>query len=351
MCAIPLIWHLEAWNAGTCLYMVWVGLACLNQFINSIIWNRDAIIRAVVWCDISTKFIIGVNTAIPACSLCIIRRLYHIASARRLVHTKKEKLCEVYIDLAIGLGIPAIAMALHYIVQGHRFNIFAQVGCDADTYYTPLAIIIVSLPPIIIGLVSMVYAVLTINAFRKARAHLEQVLSHRNIPSTRYLRHMALACVEILGTVPTATCILAINIHLGVAPWKGWEDTHSNFSRIVQIPDIYWRNWGLAGNMVELNRWLNVLCAFVFFAFFGFAAEAKRNYRKAYNFGAKLVGLPTLRSPVSTLVLLEARTKGNRRLSTSSLFLPVVVSDTLDKNDSSTNAPPSIPSVDNDKCS
>ena len=48
----PLPWHLEAWNSGTCYYMIWTALACLNQFINSVVWANDAINRAPIWCDI-----------------------------------------------------------------------------------------------------------------------------------------------------------------------------------------------------------------------------------------------------------------------------------------------------------
>ena len=49
---VPLPWHLEAWNSGTCYYMIWVALACLNQFVNSVVWANDALNRAPIWCDI-----------------------------------------------------------------------------------------------------------------------------------------------------------------------------------------------------------------------------------------------------------------------------------------------------------
>lgn len=49
---IPLPWHLEAWNSGTCYYMMWTAIACLNLFVNSVLWSSDAINRAPVWCDI-----------------------------------------------------------------------------------------------------------------------------------------------------------------------------------------------------------------------------------------------------------------------------------------------------------
>lgn len=49
---VPLPWHFQAWNAGTCLYMLWAAVSCLNQFINSIIWHDNALNPAPVWCDI-----------------------------------------------------------------------------------------------------------------------------------------------------------------------------------------------------------------------------------------------------------------------------------------------------------
>ena len=49
---IPLPWHLQAWNAGTCVYMIWASFACLIQFVNAIVWKETALSVAPVWCDI-----------------------------------------------------------------------------------------------------------------------------------------------------------------------------------------------------------------------------------------------------------------------------------------------------------
>ncbi len=49
---VPLPWHFQAWNAGTCIYMVWASLASLIQFVDSIIWRGNIINSAPVWCDI-----------------------------------------------------------------------------------------------------------------------------------------------------------------------------------------------------------------------------------------------------------------------------------------------------------
>ncbi|PFH48838.1 hypothetical protein AMATHDRAFT_49183 [Amanita thiersii Skay4041] len=288
---IPFPWHLEAWNTGTCLYMAWTGLACLNQFINSIIWNGNAYKRAVIWCDISTRFMIGSTVAIPAASLCINRRLYHIASVRSVTHSRAEKRRAVMVDLAIGIGLPILEMILQYIPQGHRFNIFEDIGCYPFTYNTWVAVLLVYLPPILIGLVSAVYCCLSIRLFYQSRAQFKEILSNSsNLNTNRYLRLMMLAGTEIVCTVPIGIYALYLNIKAHLNPWKSWADTHSGFSRIDQIPALIWRSNPILESSLELTRWLIIVCAFIFFAYFGFADEARKNYRSAVQSVAKKVG-------------------------------------------------------------
>ena len=55
-------------------------------------------------------------------------------------------------DTADNLHLP------EYIPQGHRFNIFEDVGCFPFTYNTPVGIVLVSVPPILIGCVTAIYA-------------------------------------------------------------------------------------------------------------------------------------------------------------------------------------------------
>ncbi|KAF8890816.1 pheromone B alpha 1 receptor [Gymnopilus junonius] len=278
MCTIPLPWHLEAWNTGTCLYMVWTGLACLNQFINSIVWNRNAINWSPAWCDISSRFIVGSAIAIPAASLCINRRLYHISSVRSVTITKAEKRRDIMIDLMIGLGLPFLEMVLQYIPQGHRFNIFEDVGCYPFTYNTWPAYILVYCPPIVIGLVSAVYAILSIIQFNKSRSQFNDLLSsHSNLTSSRYVRLMCLAGIEVLCTVPLGSYALYLNIKAGINPWI----------------TVLWRANPVNEVSLELTRWLVIICACIFFAFFGFADEAKKHYRSAYASFAKRVGIST----------------------------------------------------------
>lgn len=49
---IPLPWHLQAWNSGTCYYMMWAALSCLNQFVNSVVWHNNALNVSPAWCEV-----------------------------------------------------------------------------------------------------------------------------------------------------------------------------------------------------------------------------------------------------------------------------------------------------------
>jgi len=93
---------------------------------------------------------------------------------------------------------------------------------------------------------------------------------------------MALATIELVCTIPFATYFIIINASGGqVFPYKGWADLHFHWSFVGQFPAELWRLDRKAEIALELTRWLVVVCAFVFFAFFGFADEARRQYRRA----------------------------------------------------------------------
>lgn len=334
--SIPFPWHLEAWNTGTCLYMAWAGVGCLNGFINSIVWNGNAINWAPVWCDISSRIIIGISAGIPAASLCINRRLYLIASVQSVTITKAEKRRAIFVDLAIGLGIPLLEMVLQYVVQGHRFNIYEDIGCFPMTYNTPVAYPLVYCWPVAIGLVSAVYCGLTVRALARRRSEFNQVLSaNRNLNSSRYFRLMALASIEMLLTIPWGSYVsLYLNIRSpwGIRPWKGWADTHSDFSFVGQYPAVQWKSDHLSVVTIELSRWSVVICAFIFFGFFGFADEARKNYRIAFNSVAKKVGYTT-----ANMTSGASSSFGSKQMMSSSVrgTLPVFIrQETVSKRDS-----------------
>jgi pheromone a factor receptor len=154
--------------------MLWASLGCLNYFVNSIIWAHNAINVAPGWCEISIRIIFAGNIGVPAASLCINRRLYHISSLKSARITDMDKRRAVLEDLAIGLVLPLLGIPLGmgknfylcrlrltlcpaYITQGHRFDVFEQFGCMPNVYNSVFAFLFIWVPPLIIGLVSGVY--------------------------------------------------------------------------------------------------------------------------------------------------------------------------------------------------
>ncbi|KAF9555104.1 STE3-domain-containing protein [Agrocybe pediades] len=289
---IPLPWHLQALNSGTCLFMIWTAVGCLNQFVNSIVWHGNIVDRAPIWCDISTRLTVGIAVAIPAASLCINRRLYKIATCKTATITYAERKRAVVIDLCIGLGLPLLQMILQVIVQGHRYDIWGDIGCLPTTVNTPPAYPLSFVWPNVISLVSAVYCVLTLKAFMHRRAQFSQYLSSTaSISVNLYFRLMCLATTDILITVPVSSYGLYLNMAAKpIYPWKSWSDTHFDFLLIDSFPAFMWRQSPIATVVLESSRWLVVVCAFVFFAFFGFADEARRNYTRCYRIITRRLG-------------------------------------------------------------
>jgi len=236
--------------------------------------------KAPVYCDIATRIQLGLNVAISACSLCINRRLYKIATTKGVI-TDAEKRRGVIVDLLIGLGIPILQIIAAYMVSGHRYDLYEDFGPFPSIVNMPPSFFLVYAWPLVIGCVSFVYSTLTVYHFYKRGRHARQMIP--GVTHSRYFRLMAIASVDMFGSIPLATYVMVKNARLGVIPWKSWADTHYNYSRVRQIPAFVWKNEPTLAQELGMFRWVLVACAFVFFAFFGFADEARRHYRLVYT--------------------------------------------------------------------
>ncbi|OSD03764.1 pheromone receptor [Trametes coccinea BRFM310] len=293
--SIPLYWHLEAWNVGCVLYIFWIGTQSLFQFINVMVWRDNAINWAPVWCDITTHFTIGSSIGVCCASLVINRRLYHIANISTVSISRADKRRNIITDLAIGLGIPILAIALYWFYQGHRFDILEGVGCTEEYPNSFLAYLLYITWPIPIGLVSATYCILTLRAFFKRRRDFSTlVASNNNLTFNRYFRLMGLAAIEVLCTIPLATYNIVQNLTtIPIYPFIGYADLHFWFSRVDQISAVSWRAYPATVAAVAFKQWTVIGCAILFFLFFGLAEEARKHYRLAISSVAKRVGLTT----------------------------------------------------------
>ena len=68
-----------------------------------------------------------------------------------------------------------------------------------------------------------------------------------------------------------------------LVPFPGLAEEHYQFSLIYQVPAVIWRSTTLGELSYELNRWIIVWGAFVFFAIFGFTEESRNYYRVMFQ--------------------------------------------------------------------
>jgi pheromone a factor receptor len=68
----------------------------------------------------ATRFQIALNSALPACSLCIQRRLYKCTTVTTGGATREEKRRDIVIDLLIGIGIPILQVVARN--SAHRYS-------------------------------------------------------------------------------------------------------------------------------------------------------------------------------------------------------------------------------------
>ncbi|KAG6906375.1 hypothetical protein DXG01_014248 [Tephrocybe rancida] len=279
--------------------MMWAALACLNQFVNSVVWHNNALNPAPIWCEISIRIMMGASVGLPAASLCINRRLYHIACGQNVSFTRTDKIRAILADTLIAVVFPLVFIAIQYVVQGHRFNIFEDVGCYPALFNTLPAYFLSIMWPIVIGLISVVYCGLTLRSFSRRRLEFGSFLSsNKSLTISRYFRLMALAMSDIVFTTPLAIFILWLNATATpIEPWVSWADTHFDYSRIEQVPAVVWHMNHLNVVAMEFSRWVTPVCAFIFFGFFGFADEARRHYSHIFwilvrPFGVRPATLP-----------------------------------------------------------
>lgn len=117
--------------------------------------------------------------------------------------------------------------------------------------------------------------------------------SSKNPNQNRYIRLIALSAAQVFCSLPVSLFAIYFNLHdLTVFPWISWENTHFHYSFVGQIPSVEWRADSTAQLMLEISRWNIVFSAFIFFAFFGFAEEARKHYRIAYSFASSSLRLP-----------------------------------------------------------
>ncbi|KAK8846719.1 hypothetical protein IAR55_005806 [Kwoniella newhampshirensis] len=278
---LPLPLHWRARNSGTLLLITWLFLGNLLGFVDDIVWWDNVNNPAPVWCDIVSKILVGLPVGISASSLCITRRLVMIASSTKVTITQRQKKIAFVVDMLLGIGLPFIVMALHYIVQAHRFDIMEGYGCQPVTWPGVPGVLAVQIWAPLLSVIASVYGVIALKFFISRRLQFQNVLrsSRSGLDNRHYIRLMALSSVDLLIGLPLTTFVL-VDFSRHPRPYVSWEWLHLGWSRVDHYAASAFLTTSRQTADAILPRWFSPLLAINFFLFFGVSNDAINEYSR-----------------------------------------------------------------------
>ncbi|KAF9221766.1 STE3-domain-containing protein [Gyrodon lividus] len=268
---IPLIWYLRARNIAAVAIGMWLSITNIIYAVDALIWAENSDIKALVWCDISTSFIIGSQIALPAACFCICIHLERLASFCQTstpVATRRR----ILFECVMCFGLPTAYTALHLIFQPRRFDLFDGFGCRPATYPTVATIFLVWIPPFLLAFWTVLYAVI---AWRHFLVHGVQFSrdgtrsSASSLTCNMYIRLVGMAVLEVVLSSILATVAMWYTLSPGLAPMA---DMPRHLNEVLM--------WGsdamtdATGNMLMVEWTGVVLQSAVFFGLFACRMEA-----------------------------------------------------------------------------
>ncbi|KAJ7156294.1 GPCR fungal pheromone mating factor [Mycena filopes] len=271
---IPLLLHRKSRNIPLLSIIAWLALSDLIYALNSTIWAGNESLVALVWCDITTKLKIGGDIALPASAFALALQVYRI--------TLQKSRLGMPLELGICVGFPFLIMVLHTIVQGHRFDIYEDFGCNPAIYLSTPSIFILDLPPLIAATLALCFCGLALVNFVKQRQAFDRLVRVRDpktlaLSKSGYLRLMSLTLLLGLWNALVIALTRASTYRHGLLPWTTWADVHADFWLVSIYP--------LAPIPRDLLAWLYFswssvpISSLFVFVFFAFGVEAEREYR------------------------------------------------------------------------
>lgn len=208
-------------------------------------------------------------------------------------------------------------LSLDTIVQGHRFDIYEDFGCNPAIYLSIPSIIILDVPPLIAATLALVYCSLALVNFSRQRQAFSRIVQNSHSPGlskSRYFQLMSLTFLLGVWDALVISLTRASAYRNGLLPWTTWDDVHADFWLISQYPTAL-----VPSDVLEwlYFSWASVPITSVFvFAFFAFGAEAMKDYRSC----ARWVETSILRrETISQTMLSSGRLASTKEVSFGSL--------------------------------
>ncbi|KAF9221758.1 fungal pheromone STE3G-protein-coupled receptor [Gyrodon lividus] len=279
---VPVPWHWRAGNVPTLSMSAWLFVGNIIYGIGAILWGDTVLNVAPVYCDIATKLQIGSTIALPATMFTLCMHLERISSVRQVKTTQSDKRRRQVVDLVFCFGVPVAYMAVHYVVQGHRFDIVEGFGCRPAIYESIASIFLMWIPPLLFSIGGCILAAIAFVHFWQRRATFTKHLQNSNstLTTSRYFRLMTMAILEMIFGVLVISIDMWFSLRGGLRPWISWQNVHSNFLEIAYFPLVFLPKTTLSWTFA---LWVEIPIASVFFfGFFAFGQEARKEYSATF---------------------------------------------------------------------
>ncbi|KAI0028108.1 GPCR fungal pheromone mating factor [Vararia minispora EC-137] len=254
----------------------WLFVCNIIHTANSIAWADNTNTHAPIWCDISTKILLGAMVAVPGSLLCLSRQLELVSS--RYEHTKMPSpRYKAIVEFIMCIAIPFLYMSLHTIVQFRRFSVLENLGCQAAVHDSIPGLVLVWLPPFVISAVAFLYncsAVVNIT-----KSHLNSVAYFPSAPEMQlslFIRRLVFLTVAVLYTGVAYTVILSWS-STNLLPWTSIAQVHAGFGQVEIIQSR--TQLAVQSNLIW---WSIPTWSLLLFALSVFGEETKKGYRKIW---------------------------------------------------------------------
>ncbi|KAE8449135.1 hypothetical protein EG329_008519 [Mollisiaceae sp. DMI_Dod_QoI] len=267
-------------NVPTVSIVIATNIINLITFLNAIIWSNDD--WASWWpgyglCDVEALLRYPITIAL-ASSLCgLSKGLADCLDTdnARVHQTAAMRRRKLVLDILFCWGIPVLQMALHYVIQAGRFQIYPVFGCSdvIDNSWPTIVIIMIWCP--IFTFVNMYYAVLLLIRLRKHRRTISSALTTTGsgFAARKYLKLIIITLSLIVIYLPTQLLFFFEQLPTQLVSYS-WSRIHDPIS----WNPIEYLHTGDASS-VQYHSWSGVATAFLLFVYFGFNDDAVDTYR------------------------------------------------------------------------
>ncbi|KUJ12931.1 STE3-domain-containing protein [Mollisia scopiformis] len=248
--------------------------------VNGVMWPNDD--WASWWpgyglCDLEALLRYPITMAL-ATSLCGLSKGLAdcLDTNNATVHpTAASKRRELLFNVMFCWAIPVLQMALHYVIQNGRYQIFPVFGCSdvIDDSWPTILIIMIWCP--IFTFSTLYYAVILLIRLRKHRRTISSALktSGSGFAARKYLKLVIITMSLIVIYVPVQFVFFFQVLPRKLEPYS-WSRIHDPATWHL----IEYQHTGDAP-LIQYQGWAGIVTSFLIWAYFGFNDTAVDTYR------------------------------------------------------------------------